>query len=298
MKDTTEAVDPRTVTTMPRPTLAPGSRLSHGPGAGRARVRFVAFAALVLVAGACSPFAAAPPGPSASPAGSGGPPGGAPSLDRDLVDGDEQRSRRDTLVDGPVAAAVKDPRVVAAMRAVPRHCFVPTDQLGAAYLDYPLPIGLGQTISQPSLVAMMTELLDLQPGDRVLEIGTGSGYQAAILRQLTDQVYSVEIIPELAATARAVLDALGYADIQTDRRDGYFGWPEHGPYDAIVVTAAPDHLPSPLVDQLSPDGGRLVIPIGPPGDVQSLWLVTRRGSDVRMERLIEVRFVPLTREAP
>jgi protein-L-isoaspartate(D-aspartate) O-methyltransferase len=110
-------------------------------------------------------------------------------------------------------------------------------------------------------------------------------------------VYSVEIVPELAGSARAVLDALGYGDIQVDRRDGYFGWPEHGPYDAIVVTAAPDHLPSPLVDQLAP-GGRIVIPIGPPGDVQTLWLVTREGGEVKMERLLRVQFVTLTREAP
>ena len=283
----------------PRPTPAPGGRPSRDHDRGGAGLRFVALAVLLLVAAAaCGPSAGSPSGLPASSAGSSGPPGAAPTLDRDLTDSDEQRSRRNGLVDGPVAAVVKDQRVVAAMRAVPRHCFVPTDQLGAAYHDYPLPIGLGQTISQPSLVGMMTELLDVQPGDRVLEIGTGSGYKAAILRQLTDEVYSVEIIPELAATARAVLDALGYGDIHTDRRDGYFGWPEHAPYDAIVVTAAPDHLPSPLVDQLSPDGGRLVIPIGPPGDVQSLWLVTRRGSDVRMERLLDVAFVPLTREAP
>jgi protein-L-isoaspartate(D-aspartate) O-methyltransferase len=248
------------------------------------------------------------PGCSPAPrAGSpGSPPGGSPTapatiaggeLDRVLADSDAERARRDELVDTSVVPFVSDARVIDAIRAVPRHSFVPTDQLDQAYADHPLPIGYGQTISQPSLVAMMTELLDVQPGERVLEIGTGSGYQAAILRELTDQVYSVEIIPELAASAGAVLVALGYGDVHVDRRDGYFGWPEHGPYDAIVVTAAPDHLPSPLLDQLAP-GGRIVIPIGPPGDVQTLWLVTRDAGEVRLEQLMSVQFVPLTRAAP
>jgi protein-L-isoaspartate(D-aspartate) O-methyltransferase len=168
--------------------------------------------------------------------------------------------------------------------------------LERAYGDFPLPIEAGQTISQPSLVAMMTELLEIEPGDRVLEVGTGSGFQAAILRQLTDEVYSVEIIPELSGIASEVLERLGYADIEVERRDGYLGWPEAAPFDAIVVTAAPDHLPRPLVDQLSPDGGRMVIPIGPVGDVQTLWLVTRNGEDVAMEEVVPVQFVPLTRE--
>jgi protein-L-isoaspartate(D-aspartate) O-methyltransferase len=233
----------------------------------------------VVTAGACGPAASSSPG-----------------LDRELADDETFRSRRDDLVDQSVAPLVDDTRVIAAMRAVPRHSFVPRDQLARAYDDFPLPIGYGQTISQPSLVAEMTRLLELEPGDRVLEIGTGSGYQAAILAELTDEVYSVEIIPELAATAREVLDALGYEEVRTDRRDGYFGWPENAPYEAIIVTAAPDHLPSPLSDQLSPDGGRMVIPIGPPGNVQTLWLVTRQAEEVAMEQLLEVRFVPLTRE--
>lgn len=218
------------------------------------------------------------------------------SVDRDFADSDEMRRQRDQLVDSYVAPRVSDARVITAMRAVPRHSFVPTQWLGDAYADHPLPIGHGQTISQPSLVAMMTELLRLDEGDRVLEIGTGSGYQAAILGELTPEVYSVEIIPELAGMARVVLDRLGHGDVRIDRRDGYFGWQEHAPYDAIIVTAAPDHLPPPLVAQLDPDGGRLVIPIGPVGDVQVLWLVTRRGDEVAMERVLDVRFVPLTRE--
>ncbi|MEK6689375.1 MAG: methyltransferase domain-containing protein, partial [Gemmatimonadota bacterium] len=167
------------------------------------------------------------------------------SVDRDFADSDEMRRQRDQLVDSYVALRVTDARVIAAMRAVARHSFVPTQWLGAAYADHPLPIGHGQTISQPSLVAMMTELLRLDEGDRVLEIGTGSGYQAAILRELTPEVYSVEIIPELAGIARVVLDRLDYGDVRLDRRDGYFGWEEHAPYDAIIVTAAPDHLPPP-----------------------------------------------------
>jgi protein-L-isoaspartate(D-aspartate) O-methyltransferase len=218
------------------------------------------------------------------------------SVDRDFADSEEMRRQRDQLVDSYVAPRATDARVIAAMRVVPRHSFVPTQWLGAAYEDHPLPIGHGQTISQPSLVAMMTELLQLNEGDRVLEIGTGSGYQAAILRELTPEVYSVEIIPELAGIARVVLDRLGDGDVRIDRRDGYFGWEEHAPYDAIIVTAAPDHLPSPLVAQLDPDGGRMVIPIGPVGDVQVLWLVTRQGDEVAMERVLEVTFVPLTRE--
>jgi len=253
------------------------------------------FAAVLLVCACLAPAGCgsgtAGPSPSA-PAASPAP--GSPA--RELADNDTYRALRDQLVDGYIAPVVSDRRVIDAMRAVPRHSFVPPNMLHLAYVDLALPIGYGQTISQPSLVAMMTELLEIEPGDRVLEIGTGSGYQAAVLRQLTDQVYSVEIIPQLAATARWVLDGLGLADVHTDRRDGYFGWPEHAPYDAIVVAAAPDHLPSPLVEQLSPNGGRMVIPIGPQGDAQVLWLVTRHGEDVKMERLIEVWFVPLTRE--
>jgi protein-L-isoaspartate(D-aspartate) O-methyltransferase len=218
------------------------------------------------------------------------------ALNRQLQDDATTQERRNRLVDNFVAPVVQDERVIAALRAVPRHSFVPLESLDLAYNDHPLPIGYGQTISQPSLVAMMTELLELDAGDRVLEIGTGSGYQAAILRELTDEVYTVEIIPELAQTADQVLDSLDYDDIHVDRRDGYFGWEEFAPYDAIIVTAAPDHLPTPLTQQLDPDGGRMVIPIGPVGDVQTLWLVTRRGEDVDMQRLLDVRFVPFTRE--
>jgi protein-L-isoaspartate(D-aspartate) O-methyltransferase len=218
------------------------------------------------------------------------------TLDRDFEDDEQTRQAREELVGLYIARVVRDERVLAAMRAVPRHSFVPTAELGEAYDDHPLRIEAGQTISQPLLVAQMTATLELDEGERVLEIGTGSGYQAAILAQLTDEVYSVEIIPELAAIARSVLDRVGANEVEVRRADGYFGWPEHAPYDAIIVTAAPDHLPSPLVQQLKADGGRMVIPIGPVGDVQTLWLVTRQGGEVQMEDLGAVQFVPFTRE--
>jgi protein-L-isoaspartate(D-aspartate) O-methyltransferase len=181
------------------------------------------------------------------------------------------------------------------MAAVPRHEFVPADQVEQAYNDHPLPIGHGQTISQPYIVALMTELIDLQPGERVLEIGTGSGYQAAILAQLTDQVYTIEIIPALAEQAQATFERLGYDEITAKQGDGYWGWEEHAPFEAIVVTAAPDHIPQPLVNQLA-DGGKMVIPVGPPGGYQSLWVVERQGEEIQRRNWGGVIFVPLTRE--
>jgi protein-L-isoaspartate(D-aspartate) O-methyltransferase len=217
-------------------------------------------------------------------------------IDRDFEASRDMDQHRAFLVEERVRPVVQDEHVIAAMQAVPRHSFVPTRYLDQAYADHPLPIGYGQTISQPSLVAMMTEMLDLEEGERVLEIGTGSGYQAAILREITDEVYTIEIIPELAGTARRVFDELGYTDIHATRADGYFGWWEHAPFDAIIVTAAPDHVPAPLVAQLSPDGGRMVIPIGPPGGYQSLWIIERNGDAVDMERVLDVAFVPFTRE--
>lgn len=217
-------------------------------------------------------------------------------LDRSFEDTRETRDARKRLVESRIVPVVSSVAVLQAMRDVPRHAFVPTRYLDQAYEDHPLPIGYGQTISQPSLVAMMTEMLELEPGDRVLEIGTGSGYQAAILRALVDEVYTIEIVPELAGIARGVFDQLGYEDVHTTRADGYFGWWEHAPFDAIIVTAAPDHLPAPLVAQLDPDGGRMVIPIGPPGGYQSLWLIVRNGEEIDMQRLFDVAFVPFTRE--
>jgi protein-L-isoaspartate(D-aspartate) O-methyltransferase len=189
---------------------------------------------------------------------------------------------------------ITDEAVLAAMASVPRHEFVAEEFLAQAYNDHPLPIGYGQTISQPYIVALMTQLVDLQPGERVLEIGTGSGYQAAVLAQLTDQVYTIEIIPELAERAGRTFAQLGYTQIETRQADGYWGWEEQAPFDAIIVTAAPDHVPQPLVNQLA-DGGKMVIPIGPPGGYQSLWVFERKGEEITRKNWGGVRFVPLTR---
>ena len=187
---------------------------------------------------------------------------------------------------------IEDPRVLDAMRAVPRHRFVPERYLRSAYGDHPLPIGEGQTISQPYIVALMSELLQVEPGDRVLEVGTGSGYQAAVLAEMGVRVYSVEIIPVLAERARQVLDDLGYRDVETRVRDGYFGWEEEAPFDAIIVTAAPDHVPASLLTQAAADG-RLVIPVGPTGQTQTLWLMLQdRGKWVSINQG-GVMFVPL-----
>ncbi len=191
---------------------------------------------------------------------------------------------------------VEDPNVLRAMRNVTRHLFVPPKQIDLAYEDYPLPIGFGQTISQPYIVAWMTELLDLKEGDKVLEIGTGSGYQAAVLAELGyGEVYSIEIIPELAESAAARLKELGYDNVYTRQGDGYYGWKEHAPYDAIIVTAAPDHLPTPLVEQLTEDG-RIVIPIGPVGFFQTLWKFENENGELVAHNLGGVAFVPLTGE--
>jgi protein-L-isoaspartate(D-aspartate) O-methyltransferase len=191
---------------------------------------------------------------------------------------------------------VSDEAVLAAMLDVPRHEFVPADYLSQAYEDHPLPIGHGQTISQPYIVALMTELIDLQPGERVLEIGTGSGYQAAVLAELTDEVYTIEIIPALAERAQRTFDRLGYDKITAKQADGYWGWEAHAPFDAIIVTAAPDHVPQPLVNQLA-DGGKMVVPIGPPGGYQSLWVLERKGDEISRYNWGGVRFVPFTRSS-
>lgn len=189
---------------------------------------------------------------------------------------------------------VKDEPVLAAIRACPRHAFVPESLQERAYDDTPLPIGEGQTISQPYIVALMTQLLELQPEDRVLEIGTGSGYQAAVLGHLSHHVWSVEIVEALATRARVALDAQGYDHVATRAADGYFGWKEHGPFDAIIVTCAAGHLPPPLWEQLKP-GGRIVIPIGGPYDVQRLIVVEKTADGQRRSRsVIAVQFVPMT----
>ena len=174
--------------------------------------------------------------------------------------------------------------------------FVPDQYLGQAYADHPLPIGYGQTISQPYIVALMTEALELETGDRVLEVGTGSGYQAAVLAHVVDDVYTIEIIPELAETAAARFAAQGYNEITATQGDGYYGWEEHAPYDAIIVTAAPDHMPRPLAEQLAV-GGRMVVPIGPRGGYQTLWqFVNHPDGEMKAYNKGGVAFVPFTGE--
>ena len=182
------------------------------------------------------------------------------------------------------------PLVLDALARVPRHLFVPDAQRAAAYGDHALSIGCQQTISQPYIVALMTDALDLRPGDRVLEIGTGSGYQTAILAEMGMDVYTIERISELHAQAKACLDSLGYA-VQCRLGDGYYGWPESAPYDGIIATAAPDEIPPPLLEQLA-DGGRLIIPVGHRHGYQTLWKIIRRGDEIQKFDLGGVAFVP------
>jgi protein-L-isoaspartate(D-aspartate) O-methyltransferase len=190
------------------------------------------------------------------------------------------------------ARGITAPAVLAAMAKVPRHLFVPSGLAGQAYDDQPLPIGFDQTISQPYIVAFMTEAVDLTPGERVLEIGTGSGYQAAVLAELGAAVYSIEIVPELGERARQTLRSLGYGSVQVKVGNGYDGWPEHAPFDAIVVTAAPEQVPQALVAQLA-ENGRMAVPVG--SDVQEMVVLTRRGGRVTETRVFPVRFVPMVR---
>jgi protein-L-isoaspartate(D-aspartate) O-methyltransferase len=210
---------------------------------------------------------------------------------------DPYAAARRAMVETQIRArGVRDERVLRAMLAVPRHRFVPQRYLSQAYDDHPLPIGHGQTISQPYIVALMSAEAAVRPGERVLEIGTGSGYQAAILAELTghDQVYTIEIIEPLAKEAAHRLADLGYGRIRTRTGDGYPGWPEAAPFDAILVTAAPDHVPPPLARQLK-EGGRMVVPVGPPGLVQTLWRINKVEGQLRFTNLGAVMFVPLVR---
>lgn len=192
------------------------------------------------------------------------------------------------------ARGINDRRVLEAMRSVPRHLFVPKELRQEAYADYPLPIGEGQTISQPYIVALMSELLELKPGDRVLEVGTGSGYQAAILAAMGCEVYSIEIIQDLCRRAERNLKAAGIENVAVVHGDGYFGLPDRAPFAGIVVTAAPDHVPPKLVAQLKP-GGRMVLPVGPEMEIQSLTVITKDSEgNIKTRDIIPVRFVPLT----
>jgi len=208
----------------------------------------------------------------------------------------EMWRRLNVMVDGQIEGrGISDPATLAAMRKVPRWEFVPDDMKARAFEDNPLPIGEGQTISQPYIVAYMTEALKLEPDDRVLEVGTGSGYQAAILSVMAADVYTIEIIDSLAEDAREMLERLGYGNVHVLVGDGYRGWPDEAPFDGIIVTCAPDHVPQPLLDQLA-EGGRLVIPLG--GQYpQMLKRFTRRGDTFEEENLEPVLFVPMTGEA-
>lgn len=215
-----------------------------------------------------------------------------------LVPDSFSNARSRMVTDGIVGLGIEDPAVIETMGRVPRHLFVPDEYLDQAYANHPLPIGYGQTISQPYIVALMTEQAEVEAGDRVLEIGTGSGYQAAVLADLGAIVYSMELIQPLADAARERLSRLGYANVQVRHGDGYNGWPEEAPFDAIIVTAAPDHVPQPLLGQLK-IGSVLVIPVGPVGGYQELWRIRRTAED-KYESLSlgGVRFVPLLRQEP
>jgi len=191
------------------------------------------------------------------------------------------------------ARGITDPRILEAMRSVPRHEFVNRHELFESYDDHPLPIGYGQTISQPYIVAYMCDIARLEATDRVLEIGTGSGYHAAVIAQLVSHVFSVEIIPELAERAGKTIARLGYDNISIHQGDGYFGWVEEAPFNAIIVTACSETLPQPLVDQLA-EGGRLIIPVGAPFGVQDLILAEKHDGEVEYRETLPVQFVPLT----
>jgi protein-L-isoaspartate(D-aspartate) O-methyltransferase len=209
---------------------------------------------------------------------------------------DDVRERRLAMVEQQIRARdVDDARVLEAMRAVPRHRFVPADLASSAYEDRPLAIGHGQTISQPYIVAYMTELLAVAPHHRVLEIGTGSGYQAAVLAKLAKEVYTIEIVSELAREAARTLKELGFANVHVREGDGFAGWPEHAPFDRVIVTAAPETIPQPLIDQLAA-GGRLVIPVGEQHDTQWMTVVEKTASGVVQRKTIPVAFVPFTRK--
>jgi protein-L-isoaspartate(D-aspartate) O-methyltransferase len=213
-----------------------------------------------------------------------------------IVRAENLTDARQRMVREQIAARdVKDPRVLQALETVPRHEFVPAELRGSAYEDRPLPIGHGQTISQPYIVALMSEQLMLKPNAQVLEIGTGSGYQAAVLGQLAAEVYTIEIVSPLASRAWETLRRLGYHNVHVSPGDGYQGWPDAAPFDAIIVTCAPDHVPEPLVEQLK-EGGRMVIPVGDFG-AQELYVLEKRDGKIKKKAVLPVRFVPMTGKA-
>ena len=212
------------------------------------------------------------------------------------VAGDQYALKRDQMVEFQIKArGVKDPVVLRVMGTVPRHLFVADSYQDKAYDDHPLPIGEGQTISQPYVVALMTEALQLKPGDRVLEIGTGSGYQAAVLSMIVKEVYSIEIRKNLVDRAMKVLAGQSHGKVKVKYGDGYFGWEEHAPFDAIIITAAANHIPPPLIKQLK-EGGRLIVPLGSTLYFQTLTLATKRKGELDVEQLSPVAFVPMVGE--
>ena len=219
-----------------------------------------------------------------------------PSESKPSEDDMYRRQREELVEKGVEAEGVTDPAVLEAMRQVQRHLFVPDERQELAYENTPLSIGYEQTISQPFIVGKMTELLELEPGERVLEIGTGSGYQAAVLARLGCEVFTIEIVPELAEEARLRLKSLGYTGVHVRSGDGYQGWPEEAPFDGIILTAAPDHIPQPLIEQLRV-GAHLVLPVGKTTRVQELRRLTRQADRIDEEVIFGVRFVPMTGEA-
>lgn len=209
---------------------------------------------------------------------------------------DNYETKRTKMVKEQIRArGIKDKNTLKAMESVERHLFVPAAYKSSAYEDRPLPIGYGQTISQPFIVAYMTDLLELMPGDTALEIGTGSGYQAAVLSEIATQVYTIEIIEELGLAAKKRLKDLDYTNVDVKIADGYYGWKEKGPFDGIMVTAASEYIPPLLIDQLK-DGGRMIIPVGSPFSIQTLIMVTKTGDEIKTKSLMSVRFVPFTRK--
>jgi protein-L-isoaspartate(D-aspartate) O-methyltransferase len=233
---------------------------------------------VAIAVGALALTCAAAPAPTAGPG----------------EDASWREAREDMVREQIEARGIDDERVLTALRRVPRHRFIPERQRAAAYADHPVPIGHDQTISQPYIVALMSELAEVEPGDSVLEIGTGSGYQAAVLAEMGVKVWTIEIVAPLAERARALLRELGHDDVEVRSGDGYRGWPEAAPFDAIVVTAAPPKIPEPLKQQLA-IGGRLVVPVG--ARLQELVVLTRTAEGFRERRVLPVRFVPMTGEA-
>ena len=226
-----------------------------------------------------------------------GEPGKSASLDEEGIIAEEEKYellRNDMVQTQIISRGISDASTINAMKAVPRHEFVSENQQDGAYADHPLPIGEGQTISQPYIVALMTESLELTGEEKVLEIGTGSGYQAAVLAVIVDKVFTVEIIISLHHRSKEVLAS--YPNVATSNHDGYYGWEKYAPFDRIIVTAAPDHIPQPLVEQLI-DGGIMVLPVGPPGWNQTLWKVEKIGDEVITTKITDyVAFVPITRD--